>query len=497
MLNRVRRTGVIVKWDGGRGARAGSRGLAESPVEIVLNHRLESCRIAGCDRAESPVTWLHGIRSTATVLVAGPHPFPLPDPTVRYLPRIVDEELTERLAATGAVVVEGPKACGKTATGRNFAASEVLLDVDRNARRMVSVDPHSVLNGATPRLLDEWQTEPDIWNHVRRAVDDRASPGQFILTGSAVPADDITRHTGAGRLTRLRMRPFSLFETGHSSGEVSLRQLLNGAPQRSDPSPLAVSELAELVCRGGWPGHFGRPLARSLRMNRDYLNEIRRVDISRVSGRRRDPVKVGRLLRSLARNVTTSAAISTLVADVRGSGAAMKTDTAAEYLEALERLMIVEDQPAWAPHLRSRTTLRTTPVRHFADPSLAVAALRATPKRLLGDLEYFGFLFESMVVRDLRIYAQASDAEVFHYREKGGLEVDAVVEADDGRWAAFEVKLGERWIDEGAANLHRLALRMSRGGHGEPSALAVIVPNGYGHVRSGDVGTIPIGALGP
>ena len=232
-------------------------------------------------------------------------------------------------------------------------------------------------------------------------------------------------------------------------------------------------------------------------MNRDYLNEIRRVDISRVSDTRKDPVKVGRLLRSLARNVATPAAIATLVADVRGSGAAIHEDTASEYLEALERLMIVEDQPAWAPHLRSRTTLRTKPVRHLADPSLAVAALRATPKRLIGDLEYFGLLFESMVIRDLRVYAQAVEAEVFHYREKGGLEVDAIVEADDGRWAAFEVKLGERWVDEGARNLRRLAARMVVGGRGEPSALAVIVPNGYGHVRGGEVGVIPIGALGP
>ena len=414
-----------------------------------------------------------------------------------YQPRVVDKELAERLAATGAVVLEGPKTCGKTVTGRHHAASEVLLDVDRNARRMVGIDPGEVLRGKTPRLIDEWQTEPDIWNHVRRAVDDRRAPGQFILTGSAVPADDITRHTGAGRLTRLRMRPFSLLETHHSSGEISLRRLLDGTPQRSEPLSLAASELAELLCRGGWPAHLGYPLARALRMNRDYLNEIRRVDISRVSGKQRDPVKVGRLLRSLARNVATPASLSTLITDVRGGSSIMKWETASEYLEALEQLMIVEDLPAWAPHLRSRTTLRTTPVRHMADPSLAVAALRATPQRLLDDLEYFGLLFESMVIRDLRVYAQASDAEVFHYREKGGLEVDAIVETDDGRWAAFEVKLGERWVEDGANSLRRLARRMKHGGRGEPSALAVVLPGGYGYVGGGEVGTIPISALGP
>ena len=414
-----------------------------------------------------------------------------------YLTRIVDKELKERLEAMGGVVIEGPKACGKTATARNLAASEVRLDVDRNARRMVAASPHTVLSGDTPRLIDEWQLEPDIWNHVRRAVDDRGAPGQFILTGSAVPADDVTRHTGAGRLTRLRMRTLSLLEAGHSSGRVSLAALLNGEVQSSEPSTLTVPELAELICRGGWPGHIRHPLARALRMNRGYLEEIRRVDISDVSGRRRDPVKVGRLLRSLARNVSTPAALTTLVKDVRGDGSIMKPDTAAEYLEALERLMVVEDLPAWAPHLRSRTRLRSTPVRHFVDPSLAAAALRATPQRLLDDLAYFGFLFEAMVVRDLRVYAQVAEAEVYHYREKAGLEVDAVVECDDGRWAAFEVKLGDRWVDKGKASLRRLERRMIKGGRREPSALAVIIPNGYGHVPRGDVGVIPIGALGP
>lgn len=425
-------------------------------------------------------------------------PRPLQEATsLSYRPRVIDKELAERLAAIGAVVLEGPKTCGKTVTGRHHAASEVLLDVDRNARRMVGIDPGEVLRGKTPRLIDEWQTEPDIWNHVRRAVDDRGAPGQFILTGSSVPADDITRHTGAGRLTRLRMRPFSLLESHHSSGEISLRRLLDGTPQRSERSELAAPALAELLCRGGWPAHLGYPLARALRMNRDYLNEIRRVDISRVSGKQRDPLKVGRLLRSLARNLATPASLSTLITDVRGGGHIMKWETASQYLDALERLMIVEDLPAWAPHLRSRTTLRTTPVRHLADPSLAVAALRATPRRLLYDLEYFGFLFEAMVVRDLRVYAQVAEAEVYHYREKAGLEVDAVVECDDGRWAAFEVKLGDRWVDRGKDSLRRLAGRMIKGGRGEPSALAVIIPNGYGHVPCGDVGVIPIGTLGP
>ena len=414
-----------------------------------------------------------------------------------YLPRIVDAELTELLGAAGAVLVEGPKASGKTATAMQAAASEVLLDVDDNARRMVGIDPAAVLDGDTPRLIDEWQLEPTIWNHVRRTVDQRSPPGQFILTGSAVPADDTTRHTGAGRIVRLRMRPLSLFEAGHSSGEISLRRLLEGEERRAKRSELSVASVTELICAGGWPGNAGRPLRSALRMNRGYLDEIRRLDVSRVSDKRRDPVKVTRLLQSLARNVATPVSVSKLAADVGGNGAGLKADTVAEYLDALERLMLVENQPAWSPHLRSRTTLRATPVRHFVDPSLAAAALRVTPARLSADPEFLGLLFESMVIRDLRVYAQAAEAHVFHYREKEGLEVDAVVEAADGRWAAFEIKLGERWVAEGAKSLNKLAKRMERSDHGQPSALAVIVPSGYGHVEKHDVGVIPIGALGP
>jgi len=414
-----------------------------------------------------------------------------------YHPRIVDRELAERLQATGAVVIEGPRACGKTTTARQMSASEARLDVDHVARRLASLEPARVLVGEVPRLIDEWQLEPVIWNHVRRAVDDRRLPGQFILTGSAVPADDATRHTGAGRLTRLRMRPLSTFELGRSSGEVSLAAILNGERAAAGRSVIPIDDLAELISVGGWPVNLGRTTRLALRANRDHLDEIRRLDIVHGDGRRRDPVRVGMLLRSLARNVATAAAIATLAADTGEGVSAIKEHTAAEYLRALERIMIVENQPAWPTHLRSRSVPRTKPVRHLADPSLAVAAVRATPARLLRDLDFLGLLFESMVVRDLRVYAQAADAEVFHYREKDGLEVDAVVEAADGRWAAFEIKLGERWVDDGAKSLRRLAKRLEDSDHGKPCAVAVIVPTGYGHVRPGEVGVVPIGALGP
>ena len=414
-----------------------------------------------------------------------------------YHPRVVDGELAERLQATGAVVIEGPRACGKTTTARRISASEARLDVDDVARRLASLEPARILIGDTPRLIDEWRLEPAIWNHVRRAVDDRGLPGQFILTGSAVPTDDATRHTGAGRLTRLRMRPLSLFELGRSSGEVSLAGLLDGARATAGKSVIPLDELVELICVGGWPLNLGRATRLALRANRDHLDEIRRLDIANGDGGRRDPVRVGMLLRSLARNVATPAAIATLASDTGEGVSAIKEHTAAGYLRSLERIMIVENQPAWPTHLRSRSVLRSKPVRHLTDPSLAVAAVRATPARLLRDLDFLGLLFESMVIRDLRIYAQAADAEVFHYREKGGLEVDAIVQSNDGRWAAFEVKLGEGRADEGAGNLLRLADRVDPERMGEPATLGVIVSSGYGYTRDDGVSFIPIGALGP
>ncbi len=394
-------------------------------------------------------------------------------------------------------MIEGPRACGKTATARQVAASEVLLDVDANARAAIAVDPALVLGGPTPRLLDEWQIEPTIWNHVRREIDDRSDPGQFILTGSAVPPDDITRHTGAGRIARLRMRPMSLFETGRSSGRVSLSELLEGSVSPSADPELIVADLAEEIALGGWPGLRGRSLPDGLLAVRDYLGEIARVDVGRVDGTHRDPNRVARLLASLARNVATHAAATTLARDTGGADGPLKDDTVREYLDALERLMVIEDQPAWAPHLRSKHRLRTAPKRHFVDPSLAVAALGATPDRLLGDLNLLGFLFESLVVRDLRVYGQAADARVSQYRDSGGLEVDAIVESGDGRWMAFEVKLGHGQIDDAAASLRRFAARIDTARCGAPALLGVIVATGYGYRRKDGVAVIPIGALGP
>ncbi|MFN8224469.1 MAG: DUF4143 domain-containing protein [Gaiellales bacterium] len=409
----------------------------------------------------------------------------------------MDAELERRLAAIGGVVIEGPKACGKTATARQIARSEVLLDVDTNAQQAVSLAPPLVLVGETPRLLDEWQVEPRIWNLVRREIDDRGLPGQFILTGSAVPPDDETRHTGAGRISRLRMRPMSLFESGRSTGAISLNRLLDGEAASAADAGLTVPDLAEEIAIGGWPGSRGLPLRDALQGVRDYVDEIRRTDVRRVDGVSRDPDRVGRLLRSLARHTATHAAATTLALDAEGADGPLKDDTARDYVAALTRLMVVEDLPSWAPHLRAKATLRGAPKRHFVDPSIAVAALRATPDRLLADLNLLGYLFESLVVRDLRVYAQSFDADLLQYRDSNGVEADCVVQCLDGRWAAFEVKLGSGMVDAAAASLTRFAEQIDPEKSGAPALLGVIVGTGYGYVRDDGIAVIPIGALGP
>jgi uncharacterized protein len=416
---------------------------------------------------------------------------------VAYRPRSVDQELREALTATGCVVLEGPKAVGKTETARQLAGSAVLLDIDENARRLAAVDPGLLLEGRPPRLLDEWQLEPTLWNHVRREVDRRGVPGQFILTGSAVPAEDVARHTGAGRMTRLRMRPMSLLETGDSSGEQSLAGLLDGAVARAGDTGMTIARIIDLICVGGWPAVALLASQPAQRAMRAYLTETARTDIRRVDGVHRDPVRVERVLRSLARNCATPASLQTLAADAGGADGPLDSETVRQYLHSLERLMIVEDLPPWAPSLRSRARLRTAPVRHFVDPCLAVAALRASPAMLLADLELVGFLFESLVVRDLRIHLQRSGGRISHYRDSNGLEVDIILETEDGRWAGFEVKLGSGQIDAAAASLHRFASTVDTSRTGAPAFLAVVTATGYAYTRPDGVHILPVSTLGP
>jgi predicted AAA+ superfamily ATPase len=421
-----------------------------------------------------------------------------PETGFDYRPRVADAELAGRLGATGAVVIEGPRGCGKTETARQAAASEVRLDVDDEARAAGLLAPALLLDGDRPRLIDEWQLVPGIWNQVRREVDATGGrPGQFILTGSAVPADDVTRHSGAMRFSRLRMRPMSLAEAGYSTGDISLRGLLDGVDPRAVDPGLAINDLAERITVGGWPSLQDRTVDEALIALRGYLEETRRVDLVRVDGIGRDPENVARVFRSLARNIASGASARAIAADVGGAEGPIDHHTVLGYVAALSRIFVVEDLPAWSPALRSRTILRSAPTRHFVDPSLAVAALGTRPDRLLRDIETLGLLFESLVVRDLRIYAQAQDASVLHYRDSTDLEADAIVERRDGAWAAFEVKLGPSAVDGAARTLLRVAARVDPERHGRPAVLGVITGWGYGYRRPDGVAVIPIGALAP
>ena len=413
-----------------------------------------------------------------------------------YRKRVTDAVVTRAFAAMPAVVIEGPKGCGKTWTGRNFARSEVLFDRDLNARRSVSLVPGLALEGEEPRLLDEWQLAPEVWNQVRRASDEGHRTGRFILTGSAAPADDITRHSGAGRVSRVRMRPMSLLETGESTGDVSLEALLEGRPVAARRPDADFRDVVAALCRGGWPRMLGRSVADAQLFLDDYILELCRTDVSSVDGVARDPGGVARLIASIARNVATTASFSKLAAETAGDRPLNRT-TVAEYLRSLERLFVVEDVPAWRSHLRSRATLQSSPKRHFVDPSLATAALGATPARLLADLEALGFLFESLVVRDLRIYSQTTKASVYHYRDSNKLEVDAIVEARDGRWLAAEVKLGsDEGIEQAARSLLRLRDRIDGSRMPAPSKLLIVTATGYGYDRPDGTTVLPITALG-
>ena len=414
-----------------------------------------------------------------------------------YRPRIVDAALSDRLRSVPTVIIEGPRACGKTATAQRQSASEVLFDVDANARRVAAVSPELLLDGPEPRLLDEWQAVPAIWNHVRRASDAGRRPGRFILTGSAVPADDTTRHTGAGRVSRIRMRPMTLFESGQSTGAVALGDLLASAPVASPPPGVGLAELIEATCRGGWPGILDAGLGDSQQFVRDYIDEIPRTDLGGGGGSRRDPARVRRLMQSLARNTATEVSMATLAAD-SGGERPLDVDTVRGYLDALERLFVVEDQPAWSVRLRSRSRLRRSPKRHFVDPSLAVAALRTGPRRLLADLSLYGLLFESLVVRDLRVYAAAHDGDVFHYRDNTGMEIDAIVETAAGAWIGFEVKLGGNDATDAAArSLLKLRDRVDTAVVGTPAKLVVVTAGGYAYERPDGVAVVPVTALGP
>jgi predicted AAA+ superfamily ATPase len=419
---------------------------------------------------------------------------------MKYIKRIADGILADKLSYSGAALITGPKFCGKTETAKQQSKSQINLETDPSAAIAMSSDPRVLLIGAAPRLIDEWQTFPMIRNAVRHEVDRRRTAGQFILTGSSTPDDEVEArlHSGAGRISLMRMRTLTWSELGWSDGSVSLAGLFAGDKPESSSRELSIREIAERLSVGGWPALAHDSEKSALKKNRDYVDNVIESDISRVAGVRRDPARVRRIFASYARNVATPAKISTIANDAGGASEQAKIDrsTVSVYLSDLSRLMIADDLPAWNTHIRSSAKLRVTPKRHLADPSLAVAALGLSSELLLKELNYMGFLFESLAIHDLRIYAEANGADAYYYMDTDGDEVDAILERRDGRFVAFEVKLGIGAVEEAVFSLNKFRAKLTDAKRKDLISLNVITGSGMSYARPDGVNVISIGALG-
>ena len=414
-----------------------------------------------------------------------------------YITRISDEELKRKLTASGALLIRGIKACGKTQSAKQLAASMISFDRDEQVPLLMETAPERLLLGDTPRLIDEWQEYPKIWNYVRHEVDQRNKTAQFILTGSSNPEESVKMHSGAGRFTVLDMRTMSWQEMGYSTGEISLGKLLNGINQQTIDTPTDLDFIVERIIMGGFPGLLNKSLAQAMEINRAYVDLLSEVDMSRVSDVKRNPEKVRSLLRALARNVATTVDITVLEKDVKlNENTDISRPTIYDYLEALNRLMIIEDQPAWNTHIRSSASLRKSAKRHFSDVALAVASLGIGKEALINDLKLTGFLFESLVVHDLRVYAQANDSKVYHYYDSTGLEVDAIVQKYSGEYCAFEIKLGIGQIDDAANKLLKFASILEDSSSTKLQSLNVITGTGISYVRNDGVNVIALSSLG-
>lgn len=415
-----------------------------------------------------------------------------------YRPRVIDAALTRALASAGAVLIEGARASGKTMTALHAAGSYAFID-DPDVQQALLIAPRSLLEGDAPRLLDEWQVAPDLWNLVRRSVDRTTEPGRFILTGSAVPADDITRHTGAGRFLRLRQRTMTWWEKlDGGPGGVSVAGLFDGERPETDMSTEPdLDEVIDCVLRPGFPAMTELDPDRSADRLRAYIDDVARTDIRRLAGVRHSPDVIRQLIAALARSVASEVTHTTLAADVRTVAPAIDAETVSGYVELLQRLFLVETQPPWAPKLRSRARLRTSPKLHLVDPSLAAASLGAGATLLRGDLATLGMLFESAVVHDLLVFAAALGGEVRHYRDSNGNEIDAIITLPDGRWGAVEAKLGGGQMAAGVASLVKAVGQIDTDAVGESSFRLVVTGNGPTLTADDGTVTCPLRRLAP
>ena len=420
----------------------------------------------------------------------------------KYKQRISDRILKRKVLGKGAVLIEGPKWCGKTTTAKQLAKSVLDLgdsSVLRQSVQLIELSPKTLLEGKTPRLIDEWQALPPIWDSIRSEVDNRGEPSQFILTGSSVlPEADETIHSGTGRYAYIKMRPMSLYESGESNGKVSLADLFDGKPFETQMNDLTIDDITYLTCRGGWP--WATLISKEVALDQafDYVDSVVNKDIQRVDGVKRSPERAKLLLRSYARNISQQVPLSTIRKDMLANDSStLDEDTVTDYIKALKKLFVIEDLEAWNPNLRSKAAIRTTDTRHFVDPSIGTASLGLGPKDLINDLKSFGFFFEDMVVRDLRVYAEALDGKLYHYRDSTGLECDTVLHRRNGSYALIEVKLGGKdLIDEGAANMLKLSKNIDTDRMPAPSFMAVIIGVGqYAYQREDGVYVIPIGCL--
>ena len=421
----------------------------------------------------------------------------------KYLPRIADTILSDRLNSKGAVLIEGPKWCGKTTTAKHIAGSVIEMDrpdMAKQYREMAELNPGALLQGEVPHLIDEWQLAPNIWNAVRYEVDQRDEFGQFILTGSSVPARlDPSSHTGTGRIVRMKMRPMSLYESGESSGQVSLKELFEGKePEGTDSHSL--EEIAFEICRGGWPKAIGIQEKAALQQAIDYYDAVVSDDISRADGISRDKDRTRRLLRSYARNIASQASLETVRQDILANDTdTFDSATLYSYINALKKIFVIEDSPAWNPNLRSKAAIRTTETRYFVDPSIAAAALSIGPNDLINDLHTMGLLFENLCVRDLRIYADLLDGEIYHFRDKSGLECDVVLHLRNGSYGLIEIKLrAATLIDSGAESLLSLAKKIDTSRMKAPSFLMVLCAKApFAYRRRDGVIVTPISCIRP